>query len=33
MKQYPVSLWECKRAERIEKLQGNVNTIIKERCN
>lgn len=32
-KQYPVSSWECKRAERIEKLQGNVNTIIKERCN
>ncbi|MUJ27942.1 endonuclease I [Aliivibrio fischeri] len=32
-KQYPVSSWECKRAERIEKLQGNVNKIIKERCN
>ncbi|GLR76788.1 endonuclease [Aliivibrio sifiae] len=32
-KQYPVSSWECKRAERIEKSQGNVNTIIKERCN
>lgn len=32
-KQYPVSSWECKRAERIEKSQGNVNKIIKERCN
>ena len=32
-KQYPVSAWECTRAQRIEKLQGNTNTIIKERCN
>ncbi|MFA1563124.1 endonuclease [Aliivibrio fischeri] len=32
-KQYPVSSWEYKRAERIEKSQGNVNKIIKERCN
>ncbi len=32
-KQYPVLLWESKRAERIEKLQGNINTTIKERCN
>ena len=31
-KQYPVSAWECKRADRIEKLQGNVNTVLKTRC-
>jgi len=31
-KQFPVSSWECKRAKRIEKLQGNVNNVIKTRC-
>lgn len=32
-KQYPVSAWECKRAKRIEKIQGNRNSILKSRCN
>ena len=31
-KQYPVSTWECERGERIEKLQGNVNSILQARC-
>lgn len=31
-KQYPVSKWECKRAKRIEKLQGNPNEIVNSRC-
>lgn len=31
-KQFPVSAWECKHAERIEKLQGNVNNVLKTRC-
>ncbi|MCF7498013.1 endonuclease [Vibrio sp. L5-1] len=31
-KQFPVSTWECKRADRIELIQGNVNTILKKRC-
>jgi deoxyribonuclease-1 len=31
-KKHPVSDWECKRAERIEKLQGNVNSITASRC-
>ncbi|MEZ9619050.1 endonuclease I family protein, partial [Vibrio sp. 10N.261.55.C9] len=31
-KQFPVSAWECQRAKRIENIQGNVNTILKERC-
>lgn len=29
---YPVSEWECKRAKRIEAIQGNANNVIKERC-
>jgi deoxyribonuclease-1 len=29
---YPVSDWECKRAKRIELIQGNTNNIISERC-
>ena len=29
---YPVSEWECKRASRIEKIQGGINKIIKLRC-
>ncbi len=31
-KQYPVSAWECERAARIEKVQGNVNPIMVARC-
>ena len=29
----PVDEWECKRAEKIKKVQGNTNMILKERCN
>ena len=29
---YPVEAWECLRANRIEKLQGNENTFVKEAC-
>lgn len=31
-KQYPVTEWECKRAYRIEKVQGNANKIVKSEC-
>lgn len=31
-KQDPVSKWECVRSKRIEKLQGNANTIVNSRC-
>ncbi|MGR5187318.1 endonuclease [Photobacterium damselae] len=31
-KMYPVSQWECIRAKRIEKLQGNINPIMAARC-
>ena len=31
-KQYPVSAMECKMGERIEKIQGNTNAILKARC-
>ncbi|MGE6568157.1 endonuclease [Shewanella vesiculosa] len=31
-KQYPVSKWECKRAKRIEKLQGNANEEVNSSC-
>ena len=31
-KQFPISAWECKRAKRIEKIQGNVNDVLKARC-
>ncbi len=31
-KQYPVSKWECERAEKIQKIQGNVNPILADRC-
>ena len=31
-KQYQTSAWECKRAKRIEKIQGNVNHILESRC-
>ena len=29
---YPVDRWECLRAERIEKIQGNENPFVKEAC-
>ena len=31
-KMYPVDVWECTRARRIERLQGNENPFVKERC-
>lgn len=31
-KMYSVSDWECIRAERIEKVQGNVNGVYEGRC-
>ncbi|MBP5353239.1 MAG: endonuclease, partial [Alphaproteobacteria bacterium] len=31
-KQYPITRWECRRAYRIEKAQGNANPIVKPRC-
>lgn len=31
-RQYPVDQWECLRAERIEKIQGNENVFVKEAC-
>jgi len=31
-KMYPVDKWECQRAERIAKLQGNTNEIVASRC-
>lgn len=31
-KMYPVSAWECLRAERISKIQGNRNTLVTEQC-
>ncbi len=31
-KMYPVSDWECERAERIAKLQGNKNEVVISRC-
>ncbi|WP_322632730.1 endonuclease [Vibrio sp. OPT18] len=31
-KQFPVSAWECKAAQRIQKIQGNVNHILNTRC-
>lgn len=32
-KLHPVSQWECLRANRIEKLQGNGNPVLAKRCN
>lgn len=32
-KQHPVSEWECLRAERIKRVQGNVNAVMAVRCN
>jgi len=29
---YPVDKWECERASRIAKLQGNKNKIVESRC-
>ncbi len=31
-KMYPVNKWECERAGRIEMIQGNVNEVMRERC-
>ena len=31
-KLHPVDGWECERARRIEKLQGNTNRFVKEAC-
>lgn len=31
-KMYPVSQWECERVQKIFKLQGNMNNIVKDRC-
>ncbi len=31
-KQFPVTEWECRRAKRIEALQGNANKFVKEPC-
>lgn len=31
-KLHPVNSWECKRAKKIELLQGNVNTVLEDRC-
>jgi len=31
-KMYPVSNWECKRAKRIESIQGNKNEVIASLC-
>lgn len=31
-RQYPVDAWECRRASRIERLQGNENRFVKEPC-
>ena len=31
-KMYPASDWECKRAKRIESIQGNINNIMDKQC-
>jgi len=31
-KMYPPDAWECTRAQRIAKIQGNVNEITEARC-
>lgn len=31
-RQFPVTAWECERARRIERIQGNPNQILKDRC-
>ena len=31
-KQYPVTKWECERAEKIRKIQGNINPVLAARC-
>jgi len=31
-KMYPVDQWECTRAKRIEKIQGNENPVVKAQC-
>lgn len=30
--QFPVTAWECERSSKIEKLQDNMNSIMRERC-
>jgi deoxyribonuclease-1 len=29
---YPVDAWECRRASKIAEIQGNINSILEERC-
>lgn len=31
-RQYPVDSWECERSCRIQKIQKNTNTVVKDRC-
>ncbi|PSW58770.1 endonuclease I [Photobacterium kishitanii] len=31
-KQYPITKWECERAEKIRKIQGNINPVLNTRC-
>lgn len=31
-KQYPVTVWECERAERIRSIQGNMNSVVSSQC-
>ena len=31
-KMYPVTPWECEKAKMVEKVQKNVNQVLKERC-
>lgn len=31
-KQFPVTTWECERSSKIEKLQGNLNPVMRARC-
>ena len=31
-KMYPVTTWECERSKRIQKIQGNANLVVNERC-
>jgi deoxyribonuclease-1 len=31
-KEHPVDNWECERAKKIEKIQGNPNNVVKNQC-
>ncbi|SKC34442.1 Nuclease NucM precursor [Photobacterium piscicola] len=31
-KQYPVTKWECERAEKVQNIQGNINPVLAARC-